>query len=164
MGGHGGLNILPQKRWNVYNFENREKVKRDEEEAAREELLVSDAELARELGLFLIPAMLKLKSIVPMVYTVTASRHITQPSEKPFLTIPLLFFFADGAEQKTLKSSKSKKSVEDLRVERLAREQQETDKARKVLLAKAGSSCTDGYGRRSDGRVPHYHASFGNAR
>ncbi|KAL3679038.1 hypothetical protein R1sor_021994 [Riccia sorocarpa] len=70
----------------------------------------------------------------------------------------------DGAEQKALKSSKSKKSVEELRSERLAREQQEKDKARKVLLSKAGSSYTDGYSRRSDGRVPHYHASFGNAR
>ncbi|XP_057419902.1 uncharacterized protein LOC130714062 isoform X2 [Lotus japonicus] len=39
MGGHGGLNILPQKRWNVYNFDNREKVRRDEEEAAKEEQL-----------------------------------------------------------------------------------------------------------------------------
>lgn len=37
MGGHGGLNILPQKRWNVYNFDNREKVKRDEEAASKEE-------------------------------------------------------------------------------------------------------------------------------
>lgn len=39
MGGHGGLNILPQKSWNVYNFDNREKVKKDEEEAARKEAL-----------------------------------------------------------------------------------------------------------------------------
>lgn len=39
MGGHGGLNILPQKRWNVYNFDNREKVRKDEEEAAKEEQL-----------------------------------------------------------------------------------------------------------------------------
>ncbi|XP_047330575.1 leukocyte receptor cluster member 1 [Impatiens glandulifera] len=39
MGGHGGLNILPQKRWNVYNFDNREKVKQDEEAAAKEEQL-----------------------------------------------------------------------------------------------------------------------------
>ncbi|KAI4317346.1 hypothetical protein L6164_025220 [Bauhinia variegata] len=39
MGGHGGLNILPQKRWNVYNYENREKVRHDEEQAAREEQL-----------------------------------------------------------------------------------------------------------------------------
>jgi len=23
MGGHGGLNILPQKKWNVYNYDNR---------------------------------------------------------------------------------------------------------------------------------------------
>ncbi|XP_031284957.1 leukocyte receptor cluster member 1-like [Pistacia vera] len=39
MGGHGGLNILPQKRWNVYNYENREKVRQDEEAAAKEEQL-----------------------------------------------------------------------------------------------------------------------------
>ncbi|GER28044.1 hypothetical protein STAS_03794 [Striga asiatica] len=39
MGGHGGLNILPQKSWNVYNYENREKVRRDEEAAAKEEQL-----------------------------------------------------------------------------------------------------------------------------
>jgi uncharacterized protein (DUF885 family) len=30
MGGHGGLNILPQKRWNVYNRDNKEKVERDQ--------------------------------------------------------------------------------------------------------------------------------------
>lgn len=34
MGGHGGLNILPQKRWNVYRFDNQEKVRVDEAEAA----------------------------------------------------------------------------------------------------------------------------------
>ena len=34
MGGHGGLNILPQKSWNVYNRDNRQKVERDEAEAA----------------------------------------------------------------------------------------------------------------------------------
>lgn len=30
MGGHGGLNILPQKRWNVYRPDNREIVAEDE--------------------------------------------------------------------------------------------------------------------------------------
>jgi len=29
MGGHGGLNILPQKKWNVYNYDNRDIVDRD---------------------------------------------------------------------------------------------------------------------------------------
>lgn len=29
MGGHGGLNILPQKRWNVYRQDNKEKVQKD---------------------------------------------------------------------------------------------------------------------------------------
>lgn len=30
MGGRGGLNILPQKKWNVYNWDNRIKVKQNE--------------------------------------------------------------------------------------------------------------------------------------
>ena len=30
MGGHGGLNILPQKKWNVYNWDNRIKVNQNE--------------------------------------------------------------------------------------------------------------------------------------
>jgi len=30
MGGHGGLNILPQKKWNVYNWDNRIKVIQNE--------------------------------------------------------------------------------------------------------------------------------------
>eukprot|EP01070_Trichotokara_eunicae_P005199 Trichotokara_eunicae@DN4389_c0_g1_i1.p1 len=30
MGGHGGLNILPQKKWNVYNQDNKIKVRKDE--------------------------------------------------------------------------------------------------------------------------------------
>jgi hypothetical protein len=51
MGGHGGLNILPQKRWNVYNFDNREKVQKDEAAAAREEQLQREAERRRESDL-----------------------------------------------------------------------------------------------------------------
>ncbi len=37
MGGHGGLNILPQKSWNVYNYDNREIVEKDEREHAEQE-------------------------------------------------------------------------------------------------------------------------------
>ncbi|XP_057976416.1 uncharacterized protein LOC131163731 [Malania oleifera] len=48
MGGHGGLNILPQKRWNVYNYENREKVRRDEEAAAKEEQLKQEQARKRD--------------------------------------------------------------------------------------------------------------------
>ncbi|KAL6763527.1 hypothetical protein V8C86DRAFT_2491333 [Haematococcus lacustris] len=43
MGGHGGLNILPQKRWNVYNRDNRLKVAQDEAKAKEKE----DAEQER---------------------------------------------------------------------------------------------------------------------
>ncbi|GAU24489.1 hypothetical protein TSUD_156010 [Trifolium subterraneum] len=48
MGGHGGLNILPQKRWNVYNFDNREKVRKDEEAAAREEQIKREQSRKRD--------------------------------------------------------------------------------------------------------------------
>lgn len=48
MGGHGGLNILPQKRWNVYNFDNREKVRKDEEAAAKEEQLKREQSRRRD--------------------------------------------------------------------------------------------------------------------
>ncbi|KAL2643689.1 hypothetical protein R1flu_011276 [Riccia fluitans] len=94
--------------------ENREKVKRDEEEAAREEA-IRQQKASREETEFKLEKLREAET----------SNSIVR--------------IADGAEQKTLKPSKSKKSVEDLRAERLS-------------------------GRRSDGRLPHYHASFGNAR
>ncbi|GAQ88071.1 hypothetical protein KFL_003980060 [Klebsormidium nitens] len=48
MGGHGGLNILPQKSWHVYNYEAREKVRRDEEAHAAEEQNQRDRQLQVE--------------------------------------------------------------------------------------------------------------------
>lgn len=54
MGGHGGLNILPQKRWNVYNFDNREKVRKDEEAAAKEEQLKREQSRKRDFELRLV--------------------------------------------------------------------------------------------------------------
>ncbi|XP_021738153.1 leukocyte receptor cluster member 1 homolog [Chenopodium quinoa] len=48
MGGHGGLNILPQKKWNVYNFDNREKVRKDEEAAAKDDQLKRDQSRKRD--------------------------------------------------------------------------------------------------------------------
>jgi hypothetical protein len=36
MGGHGGLNILPQKKWNVYNWDNRIKVEQNEKKVQDE--------------------------------------------------------------------------------------------------------------------------------
>jgi hypothetical protein len=40
MGGHGGLNILPQKSWNVYGQKNRQKVAEDEAERDKKEARV----------------------------------------------------------------------------------------------------------------------------
>eukprot|EP00798_Chlamydomonas_sp_ICE-L_P020955 gene20955-27808_t len=54
MGGHGGLNILPQKSWHVYNQDNRYKVAQDEEkakeeeDAAREKAMQADREHRRQ--------------------------------------------------------------------------------------------------------------------
>jgi hypothetical protein len=36
MGGHGGLNILPQKSWHVYRLDNKLKVDKDRDKARRE--------------------------------------------------------------------------------------------------------------------------------
>ena len=48
MGGHGGLNILPQKKWNVYNYDNRAIVEKDKKEA--EALLPKVTELVDKLA------------------------------------------------------------------------------------------------------------------
>ena len=56
MGGHGGLNILPHKSWNVYGAKQRARVARDEaaarearEEAATQALAATRAERVRAL-------------------------------------------------------------------------------------------------------------------
>ena len=48
MGGHGGLNILPQKKWNVYNRDNRLKVARDEADFAEQQKHLSEKHAAAE--------------------------------------------------------------------------------------------------------------------
>ncbi|GFP83093.1 hypothetical protein PHJA_000452500 [Phtheirospermum japonicum] len=48
MGGYGGLNILPRKRWNVYNYENQEKVWLNEEASAKEEQLKREKSRKRD--------------------------------------------------------------------------------------------------------------------
>ena len=51
MGGHGGLNILPQKKWNVYNRDNREIVERDEQRAREREGERDEREAVARMGL-----------------------------------------------------------------------------------------------------------------
>ncbi|TXG66571.1 hypothetical protein EZV62_007846 [Acer yangbiense] len=84
MGGHGGLNILPQKRWNVYNYENREKVRQDEEAAAKEEQLKReqvrkrDAELRLE-QLRVARGLAPLKQVAEPAKEPTAQPTIAEP-------------------------------------------------------------------------------------
>lgn len=66
MGGHGGLNILPQKRWNVYNYDNREKVKRDEEAAAREEQLKQEQSRKRDAE-FRLEQLRSARGLAPLI-------------------------------------------------------------------------------------------------
>ncbi|KAL6962432.1 hypothetical protein U1Q18_037390 [Sarracenia purpurea var. burkii] len=64
MGGHGGLNILPQKRWNVYNYDNRERVRQDEEAAAREEQLKREQSQKRDTE-FRLEKLLQARGLAP---------------------------------------------------------------------------------------------------
>ena len=49
MGGHGGLNILPQKRWNVYRKDNQEKVQKDKDLLQRAKQQKQDSECKQNL-------------------------------------------------------------------------------------------------------------------
>lgn len=79
MGGHGGLNILPQKRWNVYNFDNREKVRRDEEEAAKEEQLKREQSRKRDAE-FRLERLRTAKGLAPLIQP---RKSESDPDSKP---------------------------------------------------------------------------------
>ncbi|CAI7869374.1 unnamed protein product, partial [Closterium sp. NIES-53] len=83
MGGHGGLNILPQKRWNVYNYENREKVRKDEaEEAAREQALAEEQRLRdSELRLQTLRARARQQHL-PLPQQQAAEEHLLPPQDQ----------------------------------------------------------------------------------
>ncbi|KAK0599261.1 hypothetical protein LWI29_003711 [Acer saccharum] len=75
MGGHGGLNILPQKRWNVYNYENREKVRQDEEAAAKEEQLKHEQVRKRDAELRL-EQLRVARGLAPL-------KQVAEPAKEP---------------------------------------------------------------------------------
>ncbi|KAJ4833729.1 hypothetical protein Tsubulata_036338 [Turnera subulata] len=77
MGGHGGLNILPQKRWNVYNYDNREKVRKDEEAAAREEQLKREEARKRDAE-FRLERLRTARGLAPL-----QKQEAEEPEEKP---------------------------------------------------------------------------------
>ncbi|KAK4852135.1 hypothetical protein QYF36_021351 [Acer negundo] len=75
MGGHGGLNILPQKRWNVFNYENREKVRQDEEAAAKEEQLKREQVRKRDAELRL-EQLRVARGLAPL-------KQVAEPAKEP---------------------------------------------------------------------------------
>ncbi|KAI4371443.1 hypothetical protein MLD38_019678 [Melastoma candidum] len=81
MGGHGGLNILPQKRWNVYNYENREKVRKDEEAAAKEEQLKREQARKRDAE-FRLERLRTARGLAPTVGTQNSDLGETNDDEK----------------------------------------------------------------------------------
>ncbi|MED6133710.1 hypothetical protein PIB30_030684 [Stylosanthes scabra] len=83
MGGHGGLNILPQKRWNVYNYDNREKVRRDEEQAARDEQIKRD-EIRKREAEFRLERLRTAKGLAPLVKaTAEEEKKEVEEEEEP---------------------------------------------------------------------------------
>lgn len=82
MGGHGGLNILPQKRWNVYNYENREKVRRDEEAAAKEEQLQREQSRKRDAE-FRFEQLRRARGLSNTSTSTSTAEAVAQADEKP---------------------------------------------------------------------------------
>ncbi|PNY04154.1 hypothetical protein L195_g004365 [Trifolium pratense] len=79
MGGHGGLNILPQKRWNVYNFDNREKVRKDEEAAARDEQIKREQSRKRDTEV----RLERLRTSRGLAPTIPEPEPKTEPKAEP---------------------------------------------------------------------------------
>ncbi|KAA8522231.1 hypothetical protein F0562_012904 [Nyssa sinensis] len=80
MGGHGGLNILPQKRWNVYNYDNREKVRQDEEAAAKEEQLKREQTQKRDAE-FRLERLRQARGLAPSIQAEAASAESESESK-----------------------------------------------------------------------------------
>lgn len=78
MGGHGGLNILPQKKWNVYNYENREKVRLDEEAAAKEEQLKREQARKRDAE-FRLEQLRTARGLAPVIEA--AEPNVAEPND-----------------------------------------------------------------------------------
>lgn len=61
------------------------------------------------------------------------------------------------------KPQNGRKTMEELRAERVKREQQERDKARKLVVASRKTEANGGVGVNRNSR-PYYNQSFGNSR
>ncbi|KAF5729857.1 hypothetical protein HS088_TW20G00222 [Tripterygium wilfordii] len=82
MGGHGGLNILPQKRWNVYNYDNREKVRQDEEAAAKEEQLKREQARKRDTE-FRLEQLRTARGLAPLIRPAESATKPEEPATTP---------------------------------------------------------------------------------
>uniref|UniRef100_A0A803N3S9 CBF1-interacting co-repressor CIR N-terminal domain-containing protein n=1 Tax=Chenopodium quinoa TaxID=63459 RepID=A0A803N3S9_CHEQI len=162
MGGHGGLNILPQKKWNVYNFDNREKVRKDEEAAAKDDQLKRDQSRKRDSEFRLLqlrrargvdPHPTNLKSEPPICAdepkSESDSKHLNllgygvagKGVKAPWYTLkPDKEVEEKRKETNGKMMKKTKKTVEELREERLNREKAEKERERALLLNKTPSN------------------------
>ncbi|CAN1333511.1 hypothetical protein LINPERPRIM_LOCUS36065 [Linum perenne] len=81
MGGHGGLNILPQKRWNVYREDNKAKVRKDEEAAAKEEQLKREQSRKRDTE-FRLEQLRSARGLAPIIKPAAAEDSESKESEE----------------------------------------------------------------------------------
>ncbi|CDY09684.1 BnaC07g33770D [Brassica napus] len=138
MGGHGGLNILPQKRWNVYNFDNREKVRKDEEAAAKEAQIQREEARKRDA-----------QSRLEVLRNVRGLAPLKRPSpeaEKGKDAAPAPAPAPASTSAKISKKKSGKKSLKELREERLKRERVEKERERALFMKQSQRS--GGFSRR----------------
>ncbi|KAF9617637.1 hypothetical protein IFM89_037700 [Coptis chinensis] len=137
MGGHGGLNILPQKSWNVYNFDNREKVKKDEEAAAKEDQIKREQSRKRDTE-FRIHKLKLAKGLQP---DTTDSVSITTESNNNHINL----FQGIKVFPFLLSENKEDDSEEGFKRKKL-KKQEEGKKKEKVVVSAEDDKYRLGYG------------------
>ena len=84
MGGHGGLNILPQKSWNVYGYFQRKKVENDLKKAAEKKEKTEKREIEGQSDL-------RLRLLRNKMMNKTGGKEMTPPPSPPPLPIQKKF-------------------------------------------------------------------------
>lgn len=117
MGGHGGLNILPQKRWNVYNFDNREKVRLDEEAAAKEEQLKREQSRKRDAE-FRLEQLRTARGIAPVIEPAKPVEVDLKPGHINLFEGIKIFDPVKGSENEGVEDGSKKKRMKKEEVEK----------------------------------------------